>query len=229
MAKSVIIVDLANGNVDLSTALKRTKVLLSELGNNEVIDWINCEICGYPNDADLPAYRRAKGSLIGSYIKGSMAAHMSYSNVPLPLGSMPEEDKAMLLSLDFHDGVDSLRHLMKSADASNAPISKTIPADCFPAIAHYNNDPFMCISSANVVVSPHFICDILSTVENKLLDVLLLLEGEFGVLDGLDIDIDSKTPEQMESLSNSISILVFEDNSVTIGDGNTFKNSEIKQ
>ena len=41
MAKSKIIKDLANSTVDTMTALKRAKVLLSEIDNQEVNNWIN--------------------------------------------------------------------------------------------------------------------------------------------------------------------------------------------
>ena len=50
MAKSQIIKDLANGKVDTQTALKRTKVLLQDLENDDLLDWVNYEIEGYPHD-----------------------------------------------------------------------------------------------------------------------------------------------------------------------------------
>ena len=51
MAKSKVIKELANGTIDTLTALKRAKVLLYDLDNQEISDWINCEITGYPKDA----------------------------------------------------------------------------------------------------------------------------------------------------------------------------------
>ena len=88
MAKSKIIKELANGSIDTQTALKRTKVLLQELDNDDVLRWINCEIEGYSSGSEVPEYRKISGQLYGSYFKGSMAAHMKYTHVPLPLGKM---------------------------------------------------------------------------------------------------------------------------------------------
>ena len=88
MAKSKIIKDLANSNIDTITALKRAKVLFSELGNEKLLNWVNFEISGYPLDADLPSYRIEQGSLMGSYMKGSMASHMKWTNVSIPLGKI---------------------------------------------------------------------------------------------------------------------------------------------
>ena len=67
MARSNIIKDLANGKVDTMVALKRAKVLLSEFENEAILKWINYELIGYPEDADLPDYRKTRGNLFGSY------------------------------------------------------------------------------------------------------------------------------------------------------------------
>ena len=105
MAKSKIIKDLANSNVDTMTALKRAKVLLAEMDNVDLNNWINYEIVGYPKDVELPSYRITKGSLFGSYFKGSIASHMKWKNVSIPLGNMPEEFQESLLRLEFREGV----------------------------------------------------------------------------------------------------------------------------
>ena len=78
MAKSKIIRDLANGEVDTITALKRAKVLVSDLNNDEISEWLDYEISGYPKEAIIPSYRKVHGSLMGSYFKGSMASHMTW-------------------------------------------------------------------------------------------------------------------------------------------------------
>lgn len=227
MAKSKIIKDLANGEVDIITALKRTKVLVSTLNNTEISKWLDYEISGYPEDAVVPIYRKTHGGLIGSYFKGSMASHMIWTNVSLPLGKMPDETKEILLSVVFQEGVESLKKLAERSRADGTEISKPIPADFFPAIATYNNDPYMMITSARVVVGEHIISNIFSTIENKLLDILMILEKEFGCLDELDIDTTAKSEEEIKAINNRILIVVFNDNSVTIGDGNKIKDTTI--
>ena len=173
------------------------------------------------------SYRKVQGSLIGSYFKGSMARHMTWTNVSLPLGNMPDEIKEMLLRVEFQEGVESLKTLAAKSQASGTEIYKTIPADCFSTIAHFNNDPYMMITSARVVVGEYIISNIFSVIENKLLDMLMILEKEFGCLDELDIDTMAKSKEEIEAINNRILVLVFNDNSVTIGDGNKFKDTII--
>ena len=131
MAKSKIIKDIANSSVDTITALKRAKVLVSDLNNAKISKWLDYEISGYPEDATIPSYRKVKGSLIGSYFKGSMASHMKWTNVSLPLGKMPDEAKEVLLSVEFQEGVESLKKLAEKTHAAGTQISKSIPADFF--------------------------------------------------------------------------------------------------
>lgn len=227
MAKSKIIKDLANSSIDTITALKRAKVLISSLNNPKIIEWIDYEISGYPTDADVPKYRIIYGHLMGSYMKGSMASHMKWTNVSIPLGKMPDDIRESLLSVTFYDGVEALKKLFESSQDSSSQIAKPIPADFFAAIATYNKDPYMIITSAKVVVADHLICNIFSIIENKLLDILILLEKEFGCLDDLDIDVTTKSQEQLAEINKQILLLVYNDNRVSIGDGNKIKDSTI--
>ena len=187
-------------------------------------DWINNEIAGYPPDATIPDYRITKGTLVGSYFKGSMVSHMTWKNVSIPLGNMPDDQQEALLTVPFSQGVDSIKQMLED---KNGQLGKVLPADIFPYIASSNDDPFMMITSARVVIGHQFLRDILSSIENRLLDVLILLEKEFGNLDELDLDLSKKTTDEIDTISNQIIVIVYNDKSVTVGDGNTIKNSTI--
>ena len=76
-------------------------------------------------------------------------------------------------------------------------------------------------------VEKQFIENILATIENKLMESLLLLEEEFGNLDDLDIDTSTKTTQQLEDIANKIIIIIYNDQSVTIGNNNKIKNTQI--
>jgi|BioPla2DNA2_1021312.scaffolds.fasta_scaffold03536_9 hypothetical protein len=227
MAKSNIIKELANSTVDTATALKRTKVLLTELGNEDLLLWVNYELAGYPKDVPLPGYRIISGSLMGSYWKGSLASHMVFNNVSISTGKMPKEEREILLNVRFTEGVAGLHKLIELSDNRNSQIIKNIPADWFPIIANYNEDLFMQFTSVGVVVDQHYIQDMLFVIENKLLDVLLLLEKEFGVLDELDIDIESKQAVELETIVKKIYLIFYNDNRVSVGDNNRIKDSTI--
>lgn len=227
MAKSKIILDLANSSVDTMTALKRAKVLLLELGNDKLLEWVNCEIAGYPSDAEVPEYRVVQGNLMGSYIKGSMANHMKWNNVSLPLGKMPDEIRDRILNVSFHEGVDALKKLLESTDDEERQLGATLPAEFFPIIAKCNNDPYMNIISARVVIGSQFVQNIFSVIENKLLDIFMILEKEFGNLDSLDIDVSGKSEEELHKISERMVVFIYNDNRVNVGNGNKIKDSNI--
>lgn len=222
MAKSKIIKELANSSVDMITAFKRAKVLLSQFQSDSIATWINHEISGYPPDADLPSYRKRKGRLVGSYIKN---LH-KFQNASIPVGDMPDHVLEELLKLEFRESIATLKQVVASYD-ENKRHAKPIPADFFPYIAVCNEDPSMEVLSAYVIVGPQYILDILSTIENKLLDVLLLLEKEFGNLDELDLDTTVKSTNDLYTIENNIVFIINSDQSVTIGDGNKIKNSTV--
>ena len=67
---------------------------------------------------------------------------------------------------------------------------------------------------------------IISKVKTKILETLLFLEKEFGNLDGLDIDISTKTEEELKSIIQHIQVNLY-DNSIAIGNNNKIKNSNI--
>lgn len=228
MSKSQIIKDLANGVVDIQTALKRTKVLLQELENEELLQWINCEIEGYPDDVDVPDYREISGQLYGSYFKGSMASHMTYTHVPLPLGSMTADMKNDFLTTKITQGIQVFKGMVTESEKSeNKGLIRSIPADLYPYIAQFNNDPYMIITSANVELSMPQILNIFPKVESKLLDILSYLEKQFGNLDELDLDVESKSHEELKSITNHIYVMIYNDKSITFGDNNRIKDSTI--
>lgn len=224
MAKSRIIKELANGEVSIYTALKRVKVLLQEFDNAELLRWVNCELVGYPTDAELPAYRIMQGELKGTYFKGSILNNITYRNVPISLGNLDKEKREILLRLPFYDGVEGLARLIQISDKSE--ISATIPAECYPLIAYANNDLYMNITSARVVGTIQMVQNILSEVESRLLDILRYLEKQFGCLDELDIDVKAKG-ETKDEIIQHIILLVYNDNRISIGNNNKMKNMDI--
>ncbi len=228
MAKSKIIKELANGSIDTQTALKRTKVLLQELDNDDVLRWINCEIEGYSSGSEVPEYRKISGQLYGSYFKGSMAAHMTYTHVPLPLRKMPDEAKQAILVTDVTQGIEALKRMVSKSEQSEAKtLARGIPADFYPYIATCNNDPYMIITSASVELNMLQILNIFSKVESILLDILYYLEKQFGNLDELDIDTESKNEEELKEITRHIQVIIYNDHSVSIGDNNKIKDSTI--
>lgn len=227
MAKSQIIKDLANGKADTQTALKRTKVLLQDLENDDLLDWVNYEIEGYPDDVEIPDYRVIGGQLYGTYFKGSLANHIIYNHVPLPLGNLPDEIKEDILTIKIRQGIEALKGVIAKSEKNNNRLMKQIPPEYYPYIAQANNDLGMMITTASVELNMPKVLNIFPKVESKLLDILSYLEKQFGNLDDLDINIESKSEKELNNIINHIHVLIYNDKSVTLGDNNKIKNSNI--
>lgn len=85
----------------------------------------------------------------------------------------------------------------------------------------------MVIQSAEIQLNMPQILNIFPKVENKLLDILRYLEKQFGNLDELDIDVDNRSEQELKEIVNHIYVLIYNDQSVTIGNDNEFNNSNI--
>ncbi len=228
MAKSQIIKDLANGTADIQTALKRTKVLLQELNNDKLLQWVNYEIEGYPENADIPDYRIIGGQVYGTYFKGSIATHVQYNHVPISLGNLPDEIKNDILTIKITQGIEALNAMViESRRKENGGLTRLIPSELYPHIAQANNDFGMIIVTASVELNMAEILNIFPKIESKLLDILLFLEKQFGKLDDLDINTESKSEEELERITNHIYVVIYNDKSITIGDKNKIKDSNI--
>lgn len=85
----------------------------------------------------------------------------------------------------------------------------------------------MIITSASVELNRPQLLNIFSKIESILLDILFYLEKQFGNLDELDIDTDSKNEEELEEIVKHIQVIIYNDHSVSIGDDNRIKDSTI--
>ena len=216
MAKSKIIKDLANGQVDLSVSLKRAKVLLNGFEKKEILQWVKYESEGYSDSVIIPEYRQIKGSLKGTFIVG----YMQYSNADIPIVGMEREIRDTIETCYIRQSIETLKTALKN---ENASFGKPISPDWFNEFMRYSNIDM--IVNASVQIDLTCILNIFSVVENKLIDIFLLLEKEFGCLDELDLDLTQKDSKEIEKIENNIYVTIFEDNSITIGDKNKIEES----
>lgn len=225
MAKSKIIKELANGEVSTHVALKRAKILLQEFNNDTLLKWVEQELTGYTDAESMPDYRVAQGTLRGTYIRHLPHTQMTYKHVSIPVGKMPVDLIKKITSMYFCEGAEELTRLMNVGD--NKPLVKHLPADLYPTIARYNPTICMEIVTAYVETSAPSVQGVLSAIESRLLDLFCYLEKQFGILDELDIDVDSKTAQEQKEIIDHISVLIYNDRRVTIGDNNKIKETTI--
>jgi len=85
----------------------------------------------------------------------------------------------------------------------------------------YKNISIQCISISIKFPKEIFVV-ILSAIITKLLKIFIELDREFGCLDNLDIKTNVR---KLEEINNKLNVIIYEDNSVAIGDSNKLKNN----
>lgn len=219
MAKSKIIIQIANNEISTEIALKRLKVLLSNFDNEKLLHWVNNELNGYGIGEEIPDYRKSFGSLRGTFMNYTIKA----TNVNIPIRSdAPDALRTVLNTIEIRDNISTLQMLLDSGKTS---FEYSIPSDYLPNIQYYSAITMTALLSAHIAFSPGLVTHIMASVNNIVLDALLLLEKEFGNLDDLDVDTSSKSEQQLSAIVQQLIFNIYNDSSIKIGDKNTIKES----
>jgi len=217
MVKSKLIKDFARNTIDLESALKQLKLLLVDLNKKELVDWVNYELQGYPENVEIPSYRTHSGSLKGTFLNFNTQC----KNVPIPLKTdTPGEIKEYTEKVRFKESISSLKRLQ----LGKGQVELSLPGNLLPSIQMCSAVSMTYLMSASIQISDIAITEILSTVENKIMDIFIALEEEFGPLDNLEIDLSNSDDNDIQKTQKIIYNIIY-DNHIEIGDNNKIKNS----
>ena len=108
---------VTNSTVEISTVLRKAKVLAVTLENQEFKDWVSHELGGYPDKVTIPEYREIASPLLGNFV----GPFHKVSGYLLPVSQMPDFMRESALSFPFPNpikeiesmaltGGDDLRH-----------------------------------------------------------------------------------------------------------------------
>ena len=204
--------------MNTETALKELKLLLLSFPNEKLQHWVNNELSGYSKDDDVPEYRRKAASLKGSFV----FYNTSYRNVGIPMSNdLPAEVRDTLDYVEVRHSIRSLKEL------ENKEISFPIPPNLYPYIMKYSAIGMTGLLDAKLDMGITTVSEIISSVENKVLDAMLILENQFGCLDDLDIDIEGTTDIEVKEIEKQLLVVIYNDNSINIGDKNRISESQI--
>lgn len=158
-----------DGNTDLSTILRKCKVLAARLGHEPFKIWVEQELNGYPAETPLPSYRvfrdmQSYGDFAGPF--GS-----ALRNAPLPLLCLPEEMREDFETKEVRDRIAACSEWTKGSGNLIAPW----PPDGVALLAQkfYEN---MNLLSARMVIPRAHIVGLLDAVRNRILSFVLELE-----------------------------------------------------
>ena len=209
-----IIEELTDKSSTLTDILIKTKVLAFKLKNQELTDWIDNELNGYP-DGKLPSYRILRCQVIGQISNGFQRA----KNFPVPLTALNEKEKISITTVRLYQSISTLDDFLIRGDG--AKMVMNIPPEFYSFLSKDFDNNFE-IEFARREVDKVQIVQMLTAVRTKLLDFLLKLNEEIGEeadLKNLSSDISK---EKVASLfksavfGNNTTIIVGDKNSQTV-------------
>lgn len=208
---------LSNSDGSLIEALIKTKVVLYKIGHKELIDWVNNELNGYPDDSNLPSYRILPAQVLANMV--NMAYQVNAH--PIPTMHLKESFRE---SLETAKMTESLAVLEKFTESDGGSLRRPIPIEANHMLGEPLSGGFQ-IQSAWSEIQLSGITSILTQVRSRLLDFLLELNESF---DDEMSDEEVKQRAAVTDAENIFNNAIFGDNAtVIVGSGNMQRNNAI--
>lgn len=219
MAKSKIIKELANNEITIDVALNRLLVIASDLNNDKLAIWAESELQGYKKDEDLPSYRKLK-SLRFTY--SGFNGNCSVRNAPFVYIDIVKKYVPNALDVSIRDSVSALQKYSNNHKEQLYCVDYT-----FLSGYVYQETGIEC-SQIVQHIPVNYLQNILSQIKTLLIKVFLKLDMEYGCLDALDVDTESKTEDEIQKINTVVNnYIYYVDESISIGDKNKIESSDI--
>lgn len=166
-----IIEALSSQSGSLTDALLKTKVLLHKIGHQELVEWVNNELNGYPNDDSLPEYRLLPAQVL---VNASNRAYQVTSH-PIPLGHLTTEQRESLETAKMRDSLAVLEKLVEK----RGNLTASIPMEANSLLGHGLANGYV-IQQAWCQIGHASVAQIFVQVRSRLLDFVLGLRDQLG-------------------------------------------------
>lgn len=161
-----------SSEVELTTLLRKCKVLAARLGNDDFKQWVDNELGGYNNVEELPDYRilhvNSKGHFSGPFNSG-------LNNADIPLSCIPEEFRENLSQSNMREPIASLEALVAKSDGGTA--SEPWNPDFVAHVGQNIYKGMNCMQAWKVIPITGVIAA-LDAVRNRILSFVLEIEAE---------------------------------------------------
>jgi hypothetical protein len=199
---------LSGEQPSLTDALMKTKVLLHQLGQKDLVGWVNLELNGYPNDVSVPEYR-----VLNTHVQANVSNDAyTYNDQQLPTLHLGEEVRLKFERYEMRDSISVLEGLARN-DTKGLSIS--IAPEFYGILSKPLNSGYQ-VQQAWRAVGPGRLAQILTQVRSRLLDFVLELSEKVGEeMTEEDIKRVGRSPETASMFNHAI----FGDNvTILVGD-----------
>ena len=195
MPKSKIIYDLVEGNVSLDQSLKRLQALALDLGNEELITWIKNELNGYSKPEDIPDYRKTDSI---SFEYSGINGRCSVKHASVSLSWIDSDELERIINYTCSEPISYIEQCSKSN--SIARIDRSILSEMIAS----NTDNAVICTSIYQLIPQSFFLSICNEVYDRILETLVTLEQQFGILDQIGIELNNADSNTIKSINQKI-------------------------
>lgn len=214
--RSKILIDLINDKIDVKKIFQLLSLLLEDLDNEEIENWMNYEMNGYPKNIEVPEYRIINASIVGTIKTHTMI--INNYDIPLPL-----EDKKELCKYNVRGSVtEIIQYALAEKEAENHCLLSPIDIGYINSVALINDAE---VTHANLQLSMYGYTNVLHLLKDKLIDIFKKLEKQYGNLD--EYYIDFKSNQAKKDTTKELLQIIYNDNSVKIGSNNKIDKSKV--
>lgn len=160
-----------DSKIDIVQVLRKCRVLASRLNHDELKNWVQKELDGYPPGDIVPDYRvkqcQSKGQFVG-------LAGAQLKNAPIPTQNLPQELQKEITKVRFRESVSALQNLAETGDKDS--FGSPWPNELIQAYAGEFYDDMVLIE-AHQVIPRNAIVWVIETVRNRVLNFALEIEA----------------------------------------------------
>lgn len=191
--------ELLDDNVKLSSSLNKAYVIARKLNIPELLEFLDCEIKGYPEDKKLPLYRITNGLLKAFNPYVGWIALVATEDEPYKTFSVVE----------FRTSIAEIEALAEEPNGDSKVLKQSLPSYLIPKFV--KGGP--CTELARFI-GTSVLAAILSTVRHALLEWTLKLE-EVGIA-GEGLSFTDKEKEVAKNTSLTINISMGDDGKLNL-------------
>jgi hypothetical protein len=159
--------DLSRPNEDVTTVLRKCKILAARLGSEEFVCWVEWELNGYPDGQPTPTYRRLPTTWFGNWLGVGWS---QMNNQPIPDFLFPEKFREHIHEIEFREGIAKAVPLASKGARIEEP-------EIAAAISRSPSARMNCIRAWREMSGNDF-QQMISAVKNRILDFVLKVEAE---------------------------------------------------
>lgn len=181
-----------SSSTNIEDLLSKAKMISVKLGLNDITEWLEHELTGYPNDAELPDYRIVNGSKVVGW-------NPFNGWIPFQLMNVMEQNPdiyEILTRIEFNNAISMIAEYSKS--------ETTLYCDLPEPLTEFLQSVSNCNFRMCWPVNPTLMTRIISHVRAKILDWALLLESKGIYGEGLLFSPEEKKEAQNVTYNNTI-------------------------